>query len=90
VIFGWPGRWGIGGISGAVFYDMGAATDGSIQFFHGDSPGLIQLADLNADIGFGIRFGVMGLPLKFDWAWKTDLSHVEDDVQFHFSIAPSF
>jgi Tol biopolymer transport system component len=90
LIFGWPGRWGIGGISGVLFYDMGAATDGAIQFFEGSPPGLLKLADLNADIGFGIRFGFAGLPMKFDWAWKTDLSRVANNVQFHFSIAPSF
>lgn len=90
LIFGWPGRWGIGGISGALFYDMGTAKDGPIQFFQSDAPGLLQLADLNADIGFGIRLPVAGLPLKFDWAWKTDLSTVSNSVQFHFSIAPSF
>jgi outer membrane protein assembly factor BamA len=90
LILGWPGRWGIGGISGVTFFDIGTAKDGPIQFFEGDAPGLLQLADLNADIGFGIRLPFAGLPLKFDWAWKTDLSRMANHHQFHFSIAPSF
>lgn len=90
LIFGWPGRWGIGGITGVTFFDIGTAKNGPIQFFEGDPPGLLKLADLNADIGFGIRLPFAGLPLRFEWAWKTDLSRVSNDYQFHFMIAPSF
>ena len=90
LIFGWPGRWGIGGISGVTFFDIGTAKSGPIQFFEGDAPGLLQLADLNADIGFGIRLPFAGLPMRFEWAWKTDLSRISNSAQFHFIIAPSF
>jgi Tol biopolymer transport system component len=90
LIFGWPGRWGVGGITGVTFFDIGTAKNGSIQFFEGDPPGLLKLADLNADIGFGIRLPFAGLPLRFEWAWKTDLSRISNQHQFHFTIAPSF
>jgi dipeptidyl aminopeptidase/acylaminoacyl peptidase len=80
LIFGWPGRWGLGGIGGAVFLDTGAA-------WFGDS---IQLPrDLRSDFGLGLRANVFGLPLKFDWAWRTDFQRVQGSM-FHFSIGPNF
>jgi Tol biopolymer transport system component len=89
LILGWPGRWGIGGLQGAVFFDAGAAWDDEIKLTRGDG-GLLRLDDLNADIGFGIRTNIGYIPLKFDWAWKTDLYRVDSGSQFHFSIAPRF
>lgn len=89
LIIGWPGRWGIGGVQGATFFDVGAAWADEIKLTRGDGA-LLRLDELRADVGFGIRTRVGYLPLKFDWAWKTDLSRVESGTQFHFSIAPQF
>lgn len=90
LILGWPGRWGIGGISGAVFLDAGSAFDDDIRFFSHTENGALRLEDLNADFGFGIRINIGWIPLKFDWAWRTDLAETSDDPQFSFSIGPSF
>ena len=89
LIIGWPGRWGIGGVQGAVFFDTGAAWDDQIKLTRGDG-GLLRLDELNASLGFGMRMNIGYIPLKFDWAWKTDVYRVEPGVQFHFSIAPRF
>lgn len=89
LIIGWPGRWGIGGVQGAAFFDAGAAWTDEIKLTRGDGA-LLRLDELRANIGFGIRTNIGYIPLKFDWAWKTDLSRVESGAQFHFSIAPQF
>jgi len=84
LIFGWPGQWGLTGIGGAVFFDAGCAWTDEVQFFDDGAFG-----DLRGDFGFGLRANVFWLPLKFDWAWRTDLRHVDGSV-FHFSIGPDF
>ena len=89
LILGWPGRWGFGGIEGAAFFDTGAAFDDTIKLTSSER-GWVQLDELNANVGLGLRVNVGWLPLKFDWAWKTDLTRVEPGAQFHFSIAPQF
>lgn len=87
---GWPGSWGIGGIGGTVFFDMGSAFEGDLKPW-GEAPnGDFRLDGLNADFGFGIRTNVAFLPLKFDWAWKTDMNSTAPHVQYNFSIAPEF
>ncbi|MEZ4387523.1 MAG: BamA/TamA family outer membrane protein [Candidatus Krumholzibacteriia bacterium] len=74
LIFGWPGRWGLAGIGGAVFFDAGAAWYDDIRW-----------DDVHSDYGLGLRANVAGLPLKFDWAWRTD-----GGSMFQFSIGPEF
>lgn len=74
LVFGWPGRWGLAGIGGAFFVDAGAAWSDDIR-----------LEDAHWDYGLGLRANVLGLPLKFDWAWRG-----EGGTTFHFSIGPEF
>ncbi|MBW2543069.1 MAG: BamA/TamA family outer membrane protein, partial [Deltaproteobacteria bacterium] len=90
IIFGWPGRWGIGGIEGAAYFDVGTAFDDEVQFFGSTPSGAFKLQDLNADFGFGIRVALGFLPLKFDWAWKTDFARTARTPQFNFSSGPQF
>jgi len=84
LIFGWPGRWGLSGIGGAMFFDAGAAWTDDIRFFDGG-----RFADLRGNFGLGLRANVFFLPLKFDWAWRTDLQRVEGS-RFQFSIGSDF
>ncbi len=89
LIFGWPGRWGLSGIGGTLFCDVGAAWDGALRLTGEDAAGDWGLLDLRASYGLGLRTRLLMLPLKFDWAWKTDLRRSEG-VVFHFSIGPEF
>ena len=89
LIFGWPGRWGLGPFGATLFFDLGAAWSGDLQPFGHDDSGDWGLRDLRGDYGFGIRTRIGFLPLKFDWARRTDLRRVGDTV-FHFSIGPEF
>ena len=84
LIFGWPGRWGLTGIGGAVFFDVGCAWDDDVRFMADG-----RFADLRGNVGLGLRSYFFGLPLRFDWAWRTDLGDVEGNV-FQFSIGPEF
>ncbi len=89
LIFGWPGRWGLSGIGATLFFDAGAAWDDDLKFFGHLNDGSWGLNGLHADYGFGIRTLIGFLPLRFDWAWKTDFRGVKKPV-FHFSIGPEF
>lgn len=91
LIFGWPGRWGLGPIGATLFFDAGTAwTDGeTVGFFGHDAAGSWGMRDLRGAYGFGIRASLGFLPLKFDWAWPTDLRSTGEGI-FHFSIGPEF
>lgn len=88
LIFGWPGRWGLTGIGGVVFFDVGGAWYDEVQLF-GHRDGEWGLGDLRGDYGFGLRANLLGLPMKLDWAWRTDLRETDGNV-VHFSIGPDF
>jgi Tol biopolymer transport system component len=90
LILGWPGRFGIGGLGGVAFFDVGSAFDHHFQPFGRTPAGHFMLKDLHANIGLGIRANLGFLPLKFDWAWKTDFVTTGGDVQYTFSIGPDF
>ena len=89
LVFGWPGRWGLAGLGGVAFFDMGCAWRDEVRFFGRDDDDHWGLADLHGDFGLGLRANVGFLPLKLDWAWRTDLRRV-DGSMFHFSIGPNF
>lgn len=84
LIFGWPGQWGLTGIGGVAFFDAGAAWNDRIRFFDGG-----RFDDLHGNVGLGLRANLFFLPLKFDWAWRTDLSKIAG-ARFQFSIGPNF
>jgi len=89
LIFGWPGQWGLTGIGGAMFFDAGCAWTDRVNFFGDDENGKWGMQDLRGDYGLGLRANVVGLPLKFDWARRTDLRRPDGWV-FHFSIGADF
>jgi hypothetical protein len=89
LVFGWPGTWGLTGIGGTVFFDAGCAWTDRVTFVGRDEHGRWGMQDLHGDFGLGLRANLFFLPMKFDWAWRTDLRRVDGSV-FHFSIGPEF
>jgi len=89
LIFGWPGRWGLTGVGAVTYIDLGSAWNHQVQFFGKDDTGHWGMRDLRGNFGVGLRANILFFPMKFDWAWKTDLRRVED-VTFQFSIGPEF
>lgn len=89
LVFGWPGRWGMTGIGASTYVDLGSAWSDKVRFFGDDEDGHWGLRDLRGDFGVGLRANFMFLPLRFDWAWKTDLRRVEGSV-FQFSVGREF
>ena len=89
LIFGWPGRWGFTNIGATLFFDLGSAWNDDVRFFGDDLAGRWGFNDLRGDYGFGIRTLIGFLPLRFDWAWRTDLRSSNKPI-FHFSIGPEF
>ena len=90
LLFGWPDRFGLGAIGGVLFLDVGGAFDENFRPFERDGGGHLRLADLNGDFGVGFRARLGWLPMKFDWAWRTDFAHSSRDAQYSFAIAPEF
>ncbi len=89
LIFGWPARWGLTDIGATLFFDAGAAWNDKVRLTRRDETGSLAFADLRGDYGFGLRANFFFLPLKFDWAWRTDLHYAYERV-FQFSIGPEF
>jgi outer membrane protein assembly factor BamA len=89
LIFGWPGRWGIGNIGGRLFFDAGAAwRKGDITPFRRDVSGL-RFQDLRGNFGVGTHFYLGYFLLNFQLAWQTDLREVYAS-HFTFFIGPAF
>ena len=92
LIFGWPGRWGIGNIGGTLFFDSGSVW-GDPVFIEPMDPRLrsreINGLDFWSDfgVGFYMRFGYM--VLDFQLGWPTDFRYTGRPA-FHFYIGPQF
>ena len=86
LIFGWPGRWGLTNIGGTAFVDVGAAWDRGIPDLFVDN----RLEEAFSDVGFGVYMYAGYFLMSFQFAWPTDFSRVENDMQFHFYLGPTF
>ncbi|HKW13710.1 MAG TPA: BamA/TamA family outer membrane protein [Candidatus Krumholzibacteria bacterium] len=88
LIFGWPGRWGFSNIGANLFFDIGNTwVDRWPKIFTGNR---LQLDDAKADMGFGIFMDVGFFLMNLQFAWPTDLEHVDQTMKFHFAIGPTF
>lgn len=78
-------------ITGAIFYDMGAAWFGS-DFKGGTSQGgHTRLHDIKTGFGFGMRINLFGWALlRYDLAWATDFFDVSDKPTSYFSFGADF
>ena len=85
LVFDWPTRWAFGPVGATLFWDMGAAWDDAFRPFGRDAAGRWGLADLRAGYGVGLRLRLAFLPLRLDWARRTDLRNAGRG-EFHFSI----
>lgn len=89
LVFGWPGRWGLGNIGGNVFWDMGAAWDEDIPNAFVDDTNGLRFDEVRANFGFGFSTWFAYFPMHFSFAWRTDLREVLG-YQFHFYLGPQF
>ncbi len=77
-------------LRGAVFADIGTVWSGDTQprFWQVDERGR-HLTDPHFAFGTGIRSWLLGLPMKLDVAWASDLQDARRP-RWHFSIGPEF
>ncbi len=89
LIFGWPGRWGLGNMRGSVFFDAGATWDkGNFTPFETVNR-RFQTRDVLANIGGGLSFYFGYFLLNFQLAYQTDLQTIGHS-QFYFFIGPGW
>ncbi len=94
--FGWPIQWTLGGIRGIAFADVGGAwsdwqygPENPFKIFAREE-NRIQLADVKASIGAGLRLQLGLFSIDFAAAWHTDLSRVEPGMKYHLGLGQSF
>jgi outer membrane protein assembly factor BamA len=74
-------------IRGVLFADVGTAwfRDEDYTFWENGA-----LQDAVASVGFGVNINLVGLPLWFFWAQRTDFDQFYGGLDFSFYIGPSF
>jgi Tol biopolymer transport system component len=81
----------IGGLRGALFFDIGGAWSGELKALRVAHrvDGQEELKDLNAGYGFGIRMWFAYFLMKIDWAWATRFNG-QVGRRVHFSLGGEF
>ena len=81
----------LSGVSGNLFYDMGAAWDDTKRFKGANSENsFLRLKDIKSGFGIGARANLGFVVLKFDTAWKTDFQSVSPKPVYYFSLGAEF
>ncbi len=62
------------GIEAVVFTDMGTAFKDKLVYSHIDPNG-IEVQDFLMSAGFGLRAYLLGIPVKFDMAWRREIGN---------------
>jgi len=88
--FHWPLKFSLQRVGGSLFLDMGGVWNEPGKFKGGttkdDDP---RLKDLKVGFGYGARANLGFFILKFDSAWRTDLSQVSKP-KYYFSLGAEF
>lgn len=73
---GWPLPLALQGVRGAIFLDLGAAWEDAEAFrpFASSSSGLFRLDDLRGSYGLSTSINLGFSVIKWDLAWRTDLT----------------
>lgn len=93
LLLGWPLPLSFGEVRGSFFFDVGGAWNMNRNFKpFGYRDGTPKLDDLKAGYGIGARMGFLFALLKFDIAWKTDLtkSGSPGDPIYYLSLGSEF
>ena len=77
-------------VTGAMFYDMGAAWDENKKFKGATTVGGTRLKDLKAGFGFGARVNLGFLVLRYDAGWATNLNWVAPKPRHYVSLGAEF
>ncbi|MCK4412725.1 MAG: PD40 domain-containing protein [Candidatus Eisenbacteria sp.] len=89
----WPLRFGIAGIRGSLFFDLGAAWDDPASFRairSGSGEGSFRLEDLHASCGFRTSLNMGFAILRWDLTRRTDLAGWVGHAKGEFSMGWEF
>jgi hypothetical protein len=85
----WPLPLRFTNVRGSFFVDIGSAWDGDFNFFTRTPGGGIKLDDVLMSFGWGTRLNLGFFLLKYDIAWRTDLTGTSRPNHL-FSIGADF
>lgn len=78
-------------VNGAIFTDVGAAWNNNDFKGATSAGGSLELQDIKAGFGFGLRANLFGwILLRYDLAWATNLARVSDHPRHYFSFGAEF
>jgi hypothetical protein len=78
-------------LRGALFLDMGGATDDWKTFrVSREDDGVFKLQDMKVGFGMGMRMNLSFLVFKIDAAKSTDLSDISKDTHWYFTLGSEF
>jgi len=78
-------------VSGAIFWDMGAAwTESEDKDFFNESKGFPTLGGVSRGFGFGSRANLGIFVLRVDLAWATDFKVTSPKPEWYFSLGAEF
>jgi outer membrane protein assembly factor BamA len=86
----YPLPWVLTNVTGAVFFDMGAAWYGDDFQLGSSAGGHSRLEDVKTGFGVGLRLPLFGfILLRYDLAWATDYYQIER-AKSYFSFGADF
>ncbi|GAB4328088.1 MAG: DPP IV N-terminal domain-containing protein [Candidatus Zixiibacteriota bacterium] len=77
-------------IGGVLFTDVGSAWYDSDSFRGTSTQGGFHLEDIRMAFGYGLRANLGFVVLRFDQAWRTDLTEVAAHPKYYFSLGADF
>ncbi len=77
-------------VTGAIFYDLGAAWQNDEAFRGFSTADGGHLEDIKSSFGFGIRANLGIFVLRYDLAWRTNLQTVAAHPKYYFSLGADF
>lgn len=77
-------------VTGAIFFDIGAAWEDDEAFRGASTEGSAHLQDIKSAFGFGVRANLGIFILRYDLAWRTDFANIVDHPKYYFSLGTDF
>jgi Tol biopolymer transport system component len=87
----WPLGMTLAQVKGSVFWDIGAAFNLNKEFrFFDKEKGFPKLGTPKSGIGFSAQANLGIFVLRYDLAWRTDLTRASGHPEYYFSLGANY